>query len=161
MPRPKGKKNTNLLKEVKDIVRKEIAEEIEEKNAITQYNNVFLQSSIPTGVVLNGQGNFFKLIPEIFQSTTGSAGSAYNERIGNEITLKEVDIHGFLNSRQDLVNLAANPENVKLAVRVMILRAKEINDQEVLFDNMPTDTLIRFGEQSTGFGGPVSYQGYR
>lgn len=159
MPRPKGKKNTNLLKEVKDIVRKEIAEEIEEKNAITQYNNVFLQSSIPTGVVLNGQGNFFKLIPEIFQSTTGSAGSAYNERIGNEITLKEVDIHGFLNSRQDLVNLAANPENVKLAVRVMILRAKEINDQEVLFDNMPTDTLIRFGEQSTGFGGPVSYQG--
>nr|AGA18249.1 hypothetical protein [uncultured marine virus] len=166
MPRPKGsskgsyyKPKANFEKSVKTIVRKELAHEIEEKNAITQYNNVLMQSVIPSGVVLNGQGNFFKLLPEIFQSTTGGAGSAYNERIGNEITLKEIDIHGFLNSRQDIVNLASQPQNVKLAVRVMILRAKEVNDQELLFDNMPTDTLIRFGEQTTGFGGPVSYQG--
>ncbi len=156
----KGRKPTkNFEKNVKEIVLKELQEEIEEKNAITEYNNVFLQSAIPSGVVLNGQGNFFKLIPEILQSTTGGAGSAYNERIGNEICLKELDIHGFINSRQDIVNLVSNPENVKLAVRVMILRAKEINDQEMLFDNMPTDTLIRFGEQTTGFGGPLSYQG--
>ncbi len=157
MPR-KTKKQT-LDKKVKDIVLKELEQEVEEKNAITEYNNVFLQSAIPGGVVLNGQGNFFKLIPEIFQSTTGGAGSAYNERIGNEICLKEIDIHGFLNSRQDIVNLVSNPENVKLAVRVMILRAKEINDQELLFDNMPTDSLLQFGEQTTGFGGPISYQG--
>lgn len=160
MPRTKGVKSTKRFeKSVKDIVRKEISDELEEKNAITQYNNVLMRSAIPSGIVLNGQGNFFKLIPEIFQSTTGSAGSAYNERIGNEITLKEIDIHGFLNSRQDIVNLATQPENVKLAVRIMILRAKEVNDQEILFDNMPTDTLIRFGEQSTGFGGPTPYLG--
>ncbi len=161
MPNKGYRKNNSkrFEKSVKEIVRKEINDEVEEKNAITQYNNVIMNAAIPSGVVLNGQGNFFKLIPEIFQSTTGGAGSAYNERIGNEICLKEIDIHGFLNSRQDIVNLVSNPENVKLAVRVMILRAKEINDQEVLFDNMPTDTLIRFGEQSTGFGGPTSYQG--
>ena len=160
MPRiPRKNKKQTLDKRVKDIVIKELEQEIEEKNAITQYNNVFIQSAIPTGVVLNGQGNFFKLLPEIFQSTTGSAGSAYNERIGNEICLKEIDIHGFLNSRQDIVNLVSSPENIKLAVRVMILRAKEVNDQELLFDNMPTDTLLRFGEQTTGFGGPISYQG--
>lgn len=159
---PKGsyyKPKKNFEKSVKKIVQEELTEVIETKNAITQYNNVFLQPAIPGGVVLNGQGNFFKLLPEIYQSTTGGAGSAYNERIGNEIVLRELDINAFLNSRQDIVNLTSHPENVKLAVRVMILRAKQINDQELLFDDMPTDTLIRFGEQSTGFGGPVSYQG--
>ncbi len=162
MPKSKQsyyKPKRNFEKSVKTIVQKELTKELEEKNAITQYSNVLIQSAIPSGVVLNGQGNFFKLIPEILQSTTGGAGSAYNERIGNEICLKELDIHGFLNSRQDIVNLATQPQNVKLAVRVMILRAKEVNDQELLFDNMPTDTLIRFGEQSTGFGGPTSYTG--
>ncbi len=156
----KKRQNTKRFEQsVKEIVRMEIADEIEDKNAITQYNNVLLKAPIPSGVVLNGQGNFFKLMPEIFQSTTGGAGSAYNERIGNEICLREVDVQGFINSRQDIVNLVSNPENVKLAVRVMILKAKEINDQELLFDNMPTDTLLRFGEQTTGFGGPISYQG--
>ncbi len=153
-----GKKQS-LDKKVKDIVLKELKQELEEKQALTEYNNVLLKTTIPSGVVLNGQGNFFKLIPQIYQSTTGGAGSAYNERIGNEICLKELDIHGFLNSRQDIVNLTSSPQNVKIAVRIMILRAKEINDQELLFDNMPTDTLLRFGEQTTGFGGPISYQG--
>jgi hypothetical protein len=159
---PKGsyyKPKRNFEKSVKKIVQEELTEVIETKNAITQYNNVYLQPAIPGGVVLNGQGNFFKLLPEIYQSTTGGAGSAYNERIGNEIVLRELDINAFLNSRQDIVNLTSHPENVKLAVRVMILRAKQINDQELLFDDMPTDTLIRFGEQTTGFGGPVSYNG--
>lgn len=162
MPKSKPsyyKPKRNFEKSVKTIVQKELRQELEEKNAITQYSNVLIQSAIPSGIVLNGQGNFFKLIPEIFQSTTGGAGSAYNERVGNEISLKELDIHGFINSRQDIVNLVTQPQNVKLAVRVMILRAKEVNDQELLFDNMPTDTLIRFGEQTTGFGGPTSYTG--
>ncbi len=148
----------NFDKSVKEIVRNELAQELEEKNALTEYNNVLLKTTIPSGAVLNGQGNFFKLIPQIFQSTTGGAGSAYNERIGNEICLKELDIHGFLNSRQDLVSITSL-ENIKIAVRIMILKAKEVNDQELLFDNMPTDTLLRFGEQTTGFGGPISYQG--
>jgi len=160
MPRPKGVKNTKRFeKSVKDIVRKEISDELEEKHAITEYSNVPINPAIPGGTVLNGQGNFFKLIPEIFQSSTGSAGSAYNERIGNEINLKEMDIHGFLNSKQDIVNLVSQPQNIKLAVRIMILRAKEVNDQELLFDNMPTDDLIRFGQQATGAGGPIPYQG--
>lgn len=149
----------NFDKTVKEIVRKELAEELEEKHAITQYNNVLLQPVIPSGVVLNGQGNFFKLVPEIFQSTTGGAGNAYNERVGNELNLKSLDIHGFLNSRQDIINLSSSPENIKLAVRVMILRAKQASDLDLAFDNMPTDALIRFGEQTTGFAGPTAYQG--
>lgn len=161
MPRPKGVKNTKRFeKSVKAIVHDELQQELEEKNAITDYAGIPLLTTIPSGVVLNGQGNFFKLMPEVFQSTQGATGSAYNERIGNEIVLKELDIHGFLNYvPTSIPTISINPENAKLAVRVMILKAKQINDQETLFDNMPTDGLIRFGTQSTGLGGPIPYQG--
>lgn len=144
--------------EIRHLVRKEIPTYMEEKNAITQYSNVLIQPDIPSGVVLNGQGNFFKLLPEIKQSTTGGTGSAYNERIGNEITLRELDIHGFLDAKL-FANINTAPQNAKLAVRVMILRCKEINDVEKLFDDMPTDLLIRYGQQSTGNGGPIPFTG--
>lgn len=159
---PKSKSNSKRFeKSVKAIVRDELAEELEEKNCITEYSGVPINAPIPSGVVLNGQGNFFKLLPEIFQSSTGGAGRAYNERIGNEIKLLELDVNMFLNYvPQSVNNVISNPENQKLAVRVMILRAKEINDQELLFDNMPTDTIIRFGQQSTGIGGPIAYGGF-
>lgn len=158
---PQYKKRTKrvpLDKKVKQIVRQELSEELEEKHAITEYSNVPILPVIPSGAVINGGGNFFKLMPEIFQSTTGSAGSAYNERVGNEINLKEVEISGFLNYGPAAV-AGIDYKNSKLAVRVMILRAREVMDQELLFDNMPTDGLIRFGEQSTGFAGPIPYQG--
>lgn len=159
MPQKAGRKTRkNLKKQVSEIVRDQLSHELEEKHAITEYSNVPLLPSIPTGIVLNGQGNFFKLMPEIFQSTTGSAGSAYNERVGNEINLKELEINGFLNFGPAAIS-GVDYKNAKLAVRVMILRAKEVNDQELLFDNMPTDGLIRFGEQATGAGGPVQYVG--
>lgn len=155
----KGRKPTKRFeKNVKEIVRETLTNEIEEKHAITEYSNVPLLPAIPGGVVLNGQGNFFKLMPEIYQSTVGGAGSAYNEREGNEINLKELEINGFLNYGPASVS-GVDYRNAKLAVRVMILRAKEVNDQELLFNNMPTDALIRFGEQTTGAGGPVSYDG--
>lgn len=135
----------------KDYVRKS---EIESKFAITEYADVFPDRNIPSGVVVNsGQpgatGNFFKILPEIDQSATGEAGRAYNTRIGNEISLKEIDIRGHISYANS--NTAQTVyQNGKLAVRVMILRAKDINDQELLFENMPTDTLIRFGNQQAG-----------
>ena len=147
----------NFDKTVKDIVRKELAEELEEKQAIVEYSAVPLLSAIPFGSVINGGGNFFKLLPEIAQSTAGGAGSAYNERVGNEIRLKSVDINGFLTYDS---NRAIALENSKLAVRVMILRAREINDQELLFNNMPTDTLLRLGDfASSGSAGPTNFTG--
>jgi len=155
MPR-KGKTaqpSKRLEKSVKEIVRKEIAEEIEEKHAIVEYDNVPLLPNIPAGVVLPGAGNFFKLMPNVEQSTTGEAGRAYNTRIGNEINLKSLDIKGFLNYEP---NRAINFNNSKIGVRVMILRAKEVNDQELLFDNMPTDTLLRFGNLAVGSANGVT-----
>lgn len=160
MPRPKGVKNSKRFeKSVKEIVHKELSEELEEKHAITDYNAIDLKRAIPSGVVLNGQGNFFQILPEIDQSLTGAAGRAYNTRIGNEINLKHIDITGCFNYKNSNAS-QTNYENAKIAVRVMILRAKEINDTDVLFDNMPTDTLIRFGEQTAaGFNGPTPFTG--
>jgi len=147
----------NFDKSVKDIVRKELSEELEEKQAIVEYSAVPLLSAIPMGAVINGGGNFFKLMPEISQSTAGGAGKAYNERVGNEIRLKSINIDGFLTFAS---NRTLNLTNSKLAVRVMILRSKEINDQELLFDNMPTDTLLRNGDfSSSGLAGPTNFTG--
>ncbi len=81
----KATKNSKRFeRSVKDIVQQELSEEIEEKHAITEYESIFLKSSIPAGVVLNGQGNYFKILPEMVQSVTGEAGKDYNTRVGNE-----------------------------------------------------------------------------
>lgn len=160
MLRPKGSTNKRFEKNVKAIVQKELMEEIEEKHAITEYADVFCKRAIPSGVVFNGQGNFFKILPEIDQSATGEAGRAYNTRIGNEINLKHIDIKGHFSYANS--NTGQNVyQNGKIALRVMILRAKAINDQELLFDEMPTDTLIRFGSQSsTAPSGAGSFGGF-
>lgn len=155
MPR-KTQKQT-LDKKVKKIVQKELADEIEDKHALIDYTNVPINAAIPSGVVFSGQGNFFKLLPDIEQSTTGEAGRAYNTRIGNEINLKSIDILGMINFRFPTAT-AVEYKNAKVAVRVMILRSKEINDSNVLFDNMPTDTLIRFGTVGLS-SGPTSFNG--
>ena len=151
----KATKNSKRFeKSVKNIVLKELAEEIEEKHAICEYQNQPINRAIPSGVVLNsGQpgatGNFFKILPEIQQSAVAESGRAYNTRIGNEIKLKEIDIHAFLSHQDDATSDISYP-NSRLAVRVMILKAKEINDGEVLFDNMPTNTLLRYGQFDAG-----------
>ena len=158
MPRPPKSAN-NFQKKVKQIVQDELADELEEKHALIDYDNVSLNRAIPSGVVLNGQGNFFKLLPTIEQSITGEAGRSYNTRIGNEITLKSIDIMGML-SYANSNTAQTDYQNGKIAVRVMILKAKEINDVEVLFDNMPTDTLIRFGNVAGTANGPAAFTGF-
>ncbi len=158
MPRPP--KNTKRFeRSVKEIVQMELADEIEDKHALIDYSDIDIKRAIPSGVVLNGQGNFFKIMPSIEQSTTGEAGRAYNTRIGNEINLKSIDIQGMLSYANSNV-AQTDYENGKIAVRVLILRAKEINDVETLFDNMPTDTLIRFGNTAGTANGPKNFEGF-
>ena len=146
---------------VKKIVQEELKEEIEEKHALIDYETVSLKRAIPAGVVLNGQGNFFKLMPPVEQAPTAgaSAGRAYNTRIGNEINLKSIDILGMLSYANSNV-AQTDYQNGKIAVRVMILRSKEINDVERAFDAMPTDQLIRFGNVAGTNNGPVAFTGF-
>lgn len=144
---------------VKEIVRMELEDEIEEKYAITEYADKLINRTIPSGVVTNGGGNFFKILPEIGQSAEGNAGRAYNTRIGNKIKLKKISLLGSIGhtaAGTSLVNYA----NAKLAVRVMILKAKSQNDVEILFQQMPTDELLRFGSQDLDASGvPVAGTG--
>lgn len=160
-----NKKKDMSPSELRKIIRKELSNELEEKHGICEYQNIAIQRNIPSGVVFNADeigstGNFYKILPEISQSVTGETGRAYNTRIGNEITLKEIDLHGFLSHADDVTNDISLP-NSRLAVRVMILRAKEINDGQLLFNNMPTDTLLRFGNwDATGNAGPSNFGGF-
>lgn len=150
--RPKSKA---LNKQIKTVVQQQLSKELEEKNAIVQYDNVPIQRNIPSGTVFNGVGNFFQLLPTISQSTTGGAGKAYSERVGNEICLKNLKIKYYLNYNQPDA-LEIRPQDHKIGVRVMILKAKEFNDVSKAFDAMPTDRLIRFGTY-TGTSGPGSF----
>lgn len=154
-------KSTKSLQ--KSEIRKVLTSMLEKKHALTDYNNVRINAAIPSGIVNNAVSvstgnNFFKILPEIEQSTTGEAGKAYNTRVGNEITLRSLDITGMLS-----YNLSSAAEvdlnDSKLAVRVMILRAKEISDTNILFDNMPTDELLIRGLQSGGgtSAGPIGF----
>ena len=154
---PRKQKKQTLDKKVKKIVLEELKQEIEEKHAITDYS-VDLNSIIPSGTVINGAGNFFKILPDIQQSTTGGAGQAYSERIGNEVRLKEIDITGFLSMKPDGV-APIDYKNGKIAVRIMILRAKEFNSAKEAFFTMPTFDLLRFGLPS-GTSGTDNYDGF-
>jgi len=167
MPKSKASPRTSkrFEKSVKKIVLEELSEELEEKHAICDYNNVAISRAIPYGPVLNADasgntGNFYKILPQIEQSTSGVAGRAYNTRIGNEISLKSIDLHGYLTHTDDATQ-SGSLANSRLAVRVMILRAKEFNDLEPAFQNMPTNTLIRFGNwNATATSGASSFGGF-
>ena len=152
MPLKKGN-SKRFEQSVKAIVQEELQEELEEKYAIADYGAIPLKSVIPDGVVQNGQGNFFKILPVIQQGN-----SQYAERIGNEVRLKEIDIHGFL-SYNGSFTPATDLQNSRLAVRIMILKAKQFDDVEAAFDEMPTDELLRFGTYGGG-GDSTKYDGF-
>ena len=152
----KGKGKT-FDKKVKEIVQMELAEELEHKRAIVEYPNQVPSREIPSGPLAVGQQNVFKLMPPINQSTTGESGAKYNMRIGNQINLKSIDIDGFVSYRYPLADSIAYQDG-KLAVRVMIVRAKQYNDVAKAFTNMPTNVLINNGSLVSSHVGP--YGGY-
>lgn len=135
---PKGKapKNTKRFeKAVKAIVRDEIDEAQEDKVAYQEYLQTRLDRNIPFGSVANGQ-NVFKILPPIVQGD-----GKFNERVGANLRLKEIDIRGFLHY---FPNFATDtlPADKKLAVRVMILKCKEYGAVDKAFANLPTNQLL-------------------
>ena len=81
MAKKQMKNSKRFEKSVKSIVQKELSEELEEKHAICEYQNIAINRAIPSGVVINAgeggsTGNFYKILPEIEQSATGEAGRA-------------------------------------------------------------------------------------
>jgi len=159
MPR-KSKRQNNLEKQIQEAIEKKLDHEIEVKYGMKDDNDKILTKNIISGNVA-GNPNFFRMMPNIHQSGNVPAGTAevgqYNQRIGNEIVLKKIKIHGNISFNSAVIS-QVNFENAKLAVRVMILRAKNISDVQELFAQMPTDTLLRFGSDNSN--GVATYGGF-
>lgn len=152
MPRPKSTKkpSARFQKNVKDIVRKELQDEMEEKVAVIGMNDVDLDTSaIPSGNVATSS-NIVRIFPLISQGD-----GQYNERIGNEIRLKHLDIKMLIN--YGLANLSTNNnEDTALGVRVMILRQKDENASTGAVENFQGNKLLENGLAS---GAPAAFSG--
>ena len=155
MPRKKTTKKS-FEKKVKDIVIKEMKEELEEKKALISYDNNSLNANIPSGNVTSSF-NYMRLLGPIdqisFSNTTGDQGQ-YNMRIGDEISLKGIDIKGFV-SMNDLT--LANQQNCRVGVRVMILRQKDENTDVGFVTNSHANNMLENGDLSVP--GPSSFTG--
>ncbi|AXH76450.1 MAG: coat protein [Properatisvirus sabatis] len=150
MPR-KGSRNTKRFeKNVKAIVRDELREELENKVGVIGANDVDLDTSaIPNGDVA-ASSNFVRILPLISQGD-----GQYNERIGNEIRLKHLDIKMLIN--YGLANLSTNNnEDTSLGVRVMILRQKDENASTGAVENFQGNKLLENGLVS---GAPAAFSG--
>lgn len=162
MPRTKTtarKPTARFEKNVKDIVREELKEEIERKKALVSYDNITLNSAIPSGDVASSM-NYMRILGPIDQvsyalptATAGEQGG-YNFRVGDEISLKDVDIKGFVSYADLTINQQIN---TRIGVRVMILRQRDENTDVGFVANSHADKLLMNGELSVP--GPGSFSG--
>lgn len=137
MPKSKRSPSKNFQKKVTDIVRKELTNEVEEKTAVLGATDVsILTPAIANGNVL-GSTNFIQLFPSINQGL-----GQYNERVGNEIRLKNIDIKMLLHYKSVGVS---QYENSSIGVRVMILRQKDQNSVAGLLSDFQGNKLLQNG----------------
>mgnify|MGYP000263857465 CR=1 FL=1 len=152
MPYKKGSmRGKAFQKSVKAIVRDEIQTELENKVGVIGLTDSNIDTAaIPTGDVA-ASSNFIKLMPLISQGT-----GQYNQRMGNEIRLKSLNIKMLFNS------VLANASTTALAdaglgVRVMILRQKDQNSQLGVIEDFQGNKLMENG--SITAPGPASFDG--
>ena len=152
MPRRKGLKmpSKNFQKQVRQIVQKELKQELEEKTAVIGMKAVSVNSNIPNGNV-SASPNFVRLLPFISQS---AAAKQYNGREGNEIRLKNLNLKLLLN----WVNPATQDSNeIGMGIRVMILKQRDENSATGAISNFQGQKLLENGEITVP--GPSSFTG--
>lgn len=149
----KSDSTKRFQRKVKDIVRSELQEELEEKVAVIGANSeAIVTSAIPNGNV-TGSTNLWPLFPVISQGT-----GQYNRRTGNEISLKSLDLMGLINFRDgDGGSTQANYRNNTLGIRVMILKQKDMNSYQNTIEDFQGNKLLENGEISTP--GPAAFTG--
>lgn len=151
-------------KQVKQIASELLDEEIENKQAIFERIERIPYADIITGDLTNYpvvarqpnqvNSNYYNLLPGISQSTTGEAGRKYNNRIGNEIILKSVDIKGFLEYDQSFAT-DVNAKNKKLLVRFMVLSQKRSGNFSSAYTNM-SNRMLRTATNADENTGPFT-----
>ena len=148
MPRKGSSKR--FVKNVKAIVQEELQEELEDKVAVIGFNDVTIPTAaIPNGNV-SGNANVARIFPLISQGT-----GQYNNRIGNEIRLKHLDIKMLLNYGLSDLSTATN-EDAAVGVRVMILRQKDQNSAAGFVDDFQGNKLL---ENGLATGAPAAFTG--
>ena len=148
MPR-KGKTQT---KAIKQIVREELQNELEDKVAVIGLNDVDVPTpSIPNGNVA-ASANIVRIFPLISQGD-----GQYNERIGNEIRLKHLDIKMLMNyALPD--NSTNQNEDAEVGVRVMILKQKDQQSVAGVVEDFQGNKLLENGLTALS-AGPAQFTG--
>lgn len=150
MPRKPGMKSARFEKSVKAIVRDELQEELEAKKAVIGFNDV----TIPTALIPNGNVTASANIQKIFPLISQGDGQ-YNERIGNEIRLKHLDLKMLINYAFADLSTATN-EDASVGVRVMILRQKDQNSAVGVAEDFQGNKLLESGLATAG---PAQFTG--
>lgn len=161
MPGKPKQSTVNNEQNIRKIVQEELAEELEEKRAIQQYEGNDVNVVIPSGNIGSATNNFFDLLPPITQvansrADTGAPGGAYGFRIGDEINLKKVKIRGMV-YMTDLTS--AQQENTRVGVRVMILKQKDKDSYAGFRADAHTNRLLLDTVGASGYQGPGQFNG--
>ncbi len=165
MPKGSSKKTMSkkMTKQVESIVNKALSEELEEKRAIQQKDNVGIPATIASGDVTT-VANFQSLLPPINQvlanTKTGTIvpgqEGAYGFRIGDEINLKSVKIKGYVSMKDVTTD---DNRDCKIGVRVMILKQKDKESYAGFLGDAHTDKLLLDQVNTAGQQGPGLFDG--
>lgn len=148
MPR----KSKNTKRAIKEIVREELQNELEDKVAVIGMNDVNIPTpSIPNGDVATS-ANIVRIFPLISQGD-----GQYNERIGNEIRLKNLDIKMLLNYGL-AQNSTGDNEDAEVGVRVMILKQKDQQSASGVVGDFQGNKLLENGLTALS-AGPAQFTG--
>lgn len=148
----KNTKNSKRFeKSVKQLIRDELQDELEDKCAVIGFNDVDLNSAIPNGNVTSSP-NIVRIFPVISQGD-----GQYNERVGNEIRLKYLDIKMLINFALAELSTDQN-QNTAVGVRVMILRQKDQNSAVGAVEDFQGNKLLENGLTAAS-AGPSSFTG--
>lgn len=132
-------KSKRFVKSVQAIVRDELQEELEDKVAVIGLSDIDLDTSaIPNGNV-SASSNIVRIFPLIQQGD-----GQYNQRVGNEIRLKYLDIKMLMNFNLPEVSTNVN-ENCAVGVRVMILRQKDQNSASGAVEDFQGNKILENG----------------
>uniref|UniRef100_UPI004048CAE5 hypothetical protein n=1 Tax=Mariniflexile sp. TaxID=1979402 RepID=UPI004048CAE5 len=101
---------------------------------------------------MSGSTNVTRIFPLISQGT-----GQYNERIGNEIRLKYLDIKMLINYALSELSTNQN-EDTALGVRVMILRQKDQNSAAGIVEDFQGNKLLENG-LTAATAGPAQFTG--
>lgn len=145
-------KSKRFEKSVKAIVRDELQEELEDKVAVIGISDVDLDTAaIPNGNV-SASSNVVRIFPLISQGD-----GQYNQRVGNEIRLKHLDVKMLMNFNLPELSTNVN-ENAAVGVRVMILKQKDQGSASGAVEDFQGNKLLENGLVPAS-AGPAPFNG--